>query len=74
MASLVFGVSVHEVTTLVAGAALMALIARLASWLPARRAARLPPAESVAGVACFPGRLPALAASLPLALRFPGQG
>jgi ABC-type antimicrobial peptide transport system permease subunit len=38
-----FGVAPHDPVTLVATAAVLALVALLASWLPARRAAAVPP-------------------------------
>jgi ABC-type lipoprotein release transport system permease subunit len=38
-----FGVAPHDPVTLVATATVLALVALLASWLPARRAAAVPP-------------------------------
>ncbi len=48
MASLLFGVQPVDVATYAAVAALLAAIAALASWLPARSAAAVDPAEALA--------------------------
>jgi ABC-type antimicrobial peptide transport system permease subunit len=45
VASLLFGLEPRDVSTLVAAAATLALTCLLASWLPARRASRIDPAQ-----------------------------
>jgi len=47
MRTLLFGVTAHDPLTLVGIALLLALVALLASWLPARRAARVDPVEAL---------------------------
>lgn len=42
-----FGVSAHDPGVLALGAALFVLVAAIATWLPARRAARIDPAETL---------------------------
>ena len=49
MASLLFGVQPIDVPTYVAVAVSLTAVAALASWLPARRAAAVDPAEALAG-------------------------
>ncbi|HXS79013.1 MAG TPA: FtsX-like permease family protein, partial [Gammaproteobacteria bacterium] len=48
MSSLLFGVQPVDVSTYAAVAALLAIVAALASWLPARRASAVDPAEALA--------------------------
>jgi ABC-type antimicrobial peptide transport system permease subunit len=43
--SLLYGLDAHDAATLGAAAALLSAIAGLAAWMPARRAARIDPAE-----------------------------
>lgn len=45
LGSLLFGVGARDPVTIVAAALLLLVIAAAASWLPGRRAARIPPAE-----------------------------
>ena len=49
VASLLFGVSARDPLTLVAVAVMLAVIATVASWLPARRAARVDPLIAIRG-------------------------
>jgi ABC-type lipoprotein release transport system permease subunit len=48
MESLLFGVQPVDVSTYAAVAALLAVVAAFASWLPARRASAVAPAEALA--------------------------
>jgi putative ABC transport system permease protein len=43
--SLLYGLDARDATTLTSAAAVLAIVAALAAWLPARRAARIDPAE-----------------------------
>jgi ABC-type antimicrobial peptide transport system permease subunit len=47
--SMVFGVGVLDPVTFVAGAGGMVLVGLLAAWVPARRASRVDPMESLRG-------------------------
>lgn len=47
LASLLYGVSSSDPVTYVATAAILSLVALLASWIPARRAARVDPVEAL---------------------------
>jgi predicted permease len=49
LSGLLYGVSTFDVFTFVAVPALLASVALLASWLPARRALRVPPHEALRG-------------------------
>jgi putative ABC transport system permease protein len=42
-----FGVSTLDPTTFIAVPAILLVVAALAAWVPARRAARVPPAEAL---------------------------
>ncbi|HEY3516407.1 MAG TPA: hypothetical protein VGL98_05120, partial [Gammaproteobacteria bacterium] len=48
MESLLFGVQPFDVSTYAAVALLLAVVAAFASWLPARRASAVDPAEALA--------------------------
>ena len=47
--SLLFGVSEHDPGTFIAVAVLLAIVALVASWIPARRAARVDPLTAMRG-------------------------
>jgi putative ABC transport system permease protein len=47
LASMVYGVGVHDAATFAGVAVLLVLVAMLASWIPARRAARVDPLEAL---------------------------
>jgi ABC-type lipoprotein release transport system permease subunit len=47
MASMLFGIAPDDPATLAAAAAAMLVVTLTASWLPARRAASVPPAEAL---------------------------
>jgi ABC-type lipoprotein release transport system permease subunit len=49
LSSLLFGVTPVDVATFVAAAAFLAVAALLASYIPARRAAAVTPAETLRG-------------------------
>ena len=45
VSSLLFGLDPHDASTLAGAATMLAAVAAVAAWLPARRAARIDPAE-----------------------------
>jgi ABC-type antimicrobial peptide transport system permease subunit len=47
MSALVFGISARDPVTLAASVALSAIVALLASWIPAQRAARVDPVSAL---------------------------
>lgn len=49
MSGLLYGISPFDGATLAAAVATLGTVGLLACWLPARRAARLPPAEALEG-------------------------
>ena len=49
LAALLYGVAPHDLATYAGAAAIIFVAAALASWLPARRASRIPPTEALRG-------------------------
>jgi ABC-type antimicrobial peptide transport system permease subunit len=47
MRSVVYGIKPHDPITMIGAAVLMIVVAALAAWIPARRAARIDPMEAL---------------------------